>query len=75
MRKHHLSYNEAVRRYWDISRGREQNYRKQLQQWKRIYLEEGAEGLMKERQGKACRASGTKKGRQAQLDTTMKEFH
>jgi hypothetical protein len=46
-----------------------------LQQWERIYLEEGAEGLMKERQGKACRASWTKKGGQAQLDTTMKEFH
>lgn len=57
MREHHLCYNEVVRKYWDISKGQEHNYRKQVQLWERIYLEEGAEGLMKERRGRksTCR--------------------
>lgn len=67
VRENHLGYNEAERKY-SLPHSR-------IQKWERIYLEEGAEGLMKERQGKACRASWTKKGGQAQLDTTMKEFH
>ena len=53
MREHHLWYNETVRKYWDIIQGQERNYRKQIQRWERIYLEEGAEGLMKERRGRA----------------------
>jgi transposase len=52
MREHHMCYNEIVRKYWDINKGQEHNYRKQVQRWERIYLEEGAEGLMKERRGR-----------------------
>ena len=43
MREHHLCYNEVVRKYWDISRGQEHNYQKQVQRWERIYLEEGVD--------------------------------
>ena len=30
MREHHLGYNEAARKYWEIERGQEHNYHKQL---------------------------------------------
>ena len=73
MREHRLSYNETVRKYWDITKGQEHNYRKQVQRWERIFLEEGAEGLMKERRGRACKASGAKRGRPPKLDPKVEE--
>ncbi len=73
MREHHLGYNETVRKYWDITRGQEHNYQKQVQRWERIFLEEGAEGLMKERRGRACKASGANKGRPPKLDRKVEE--
>mgnify|MGYP006395312831 CR=1 FL=1 len=73
MREHRLCYNETVRKYWDITKGQEANYRKQVQRWERIYLEEGAEGLMKERRGRTCSASGTRKGRPPKLDKKVEE--
>ena len=73
MREHHLGYNETVRKYWDVNQGQEHNYHKQVQRWERIYLEEGAEGLMKERRGRACSASGTRKGRPPKLDKQVEE--
>ena len=73
MREHRLNYNETVRKYWDITKGQEGNYRKQVQRWERIYLEEGAEGLMKERRGRACKASGSNKGRPPKLDRKVEE--
>ena len=73
MQEHHLNYSEVVRKYWDINQGQEHNYQKQVQRWERIYLEEGAEGLMKERRGRACKASGTSKGRPPKLDKKVEE--
>jgi transposase len=73
MREHRLGYNETVRKYWDISKGQEHNYHKVVQRWERIYLEEGAEGLMKERRGRACKASGARKGRPPKLDKKVEE--
>ncbi len=73
MREHQLGYNETVRKYWDITRGQEHNYQKQVQRWVRIFLEEGAEGLMKERRGRACKASGSNKGRPPKLDRKVEE--
>ena len=73
MREHHFGYNETVRKYWDITQGQEQNCRKQIQRWERIYLEEGAEGLMKERRGRACFAGETRKGRPPKLDKKVEE--
>ena len=44
-----------------------------LQRWERIFLEEGAEGLMKERRGRASKASGSNKGRPPKLDKKVEE--
>ena len=73
MREHHLCYYETVRKYWDITQGQEHNYDSMIKRWERIYLEEGAEGLMKERRGRACSASGTRKGRPPKLDKKVEE--
>ena len=73
MREHHLGYRETVRKYWNISRGQDLNYVKTIQRWERIFLEEGAEGLMKERRGRACKARGTRKGRPPKLDKKVEE--
>ena len=73
MREHHLGYRETVRKYWDVSKGQEANYKNAVQRWERIYLEEGAEGLMKGRRGRACSASGTRKGRPPKLDKKVEE--
>ena len=73
MREHHLGYRETVRKYWNISRGQDLNYVKTVQRWERIFLEEGAEGLMKDRRGRACKASGARKGRPPKLDKRVEE--
>ena len=73
MREHHMGYRETVRKYWDVSKGQEANYKNAVQRWERIYLEEGAEGLMKERRGRACSAGGTRKGRPPKLDKKVEE--
>ena len=73
MREHHLGYRETVRKYWDVSRGQDLNYINIVKRWERIYLEEGAEGLMKERRGRACSAGGTRKGRPPKLDKKVEE--
>lgn len=73
MREHHLGYYEAVRKYWDTSKGREDNYVNNVKRWERIYHEEGAEGLMKERRGKASAATGTRRGRPPKLDKKVEE--
>lgn len=70
MREEHLSYHETMRKYFPHLE--ERNF-KFLKRWERIFLEEGAEGLMKERRGKACQASGTQKGRQPKLDKKVEE--
>ena len=72
MRDNHMSYSEAVRKYWGVkSKAECSNYRHCLTRWERIYLEEGAEGLMKERRGKN-NTSG-KRGRPPKLDRKVEE--
>ena len=74
MREHHMAYRETVRKYWNAeNRSQEDLYLKTLKRWERIFLEEGAEGLMKERRGRACKASGTRKGRPPKLDKKVEE--
>ena len=73
MREHRMGYRETVRKYWDVSKGQEANYKNAVQRWERIYLEEGAEGLMKEKRGRACSAGGTRKGRPPKLDKKVEE--
>ena len=69
MREHRLSYHETVRKY-ELGNDKQGGARLMLQRWERIYLEEGAEGLMKERRG---RASGSNKGRPPKLDRKVEE--
>ena len=71
MREHHLSYREVVRKYWENTKGKEPNYIHRVQRWERIFLEEGAEGLMKERRGKN-NTSG-KRGRPPKLNRKVEE--
>ena len=48
--------------------------RRTLQDWERIYLEEGEEALLVERRGRACAASGTQKAPEAKaLDKQVEE--
>jgi len=73
MRNHCLGYGETVRKYWGVSGGQEDNHRRSVKLWERIYLEEGAEGLMKERRGKASSADGVRKGLSPKLDKKTEE--
>ena len=73
MREHHLGYRETARKYWGVSRGEDLNYMNNVIRWEHIYLEEGVEGLMKERRGRACSAGGTIKGRPPKLDKKVEE--
>ena len=73
MREHHLSYRETVRKYWENAKGKEANYIHRVQRWERIFLEEGTEGLMKERRGRACKTSDSNKGRPPKLDRKVEE--
>ena len=72
MREHRLGYNETIRKY-QLGGVQSGGARNMLRRWERIYLEEGAEGLMKERRGRACAASGAKKGRPPKLDPKVEE--
>ena len=65
MREHHLGLCETERKY-NVQHS-------VILKWERIYLEEGAEGLMKERRGRACKASGSNKGRPPKLDKKVEE--
>ena len=60
MRENHLGLRETGRKY-NVQHS-------VILKWERIFLEEGAEGLMKERRGRACKSSGTRKGRPPKLD-------
>ena len=70
MREHHLSYHETARKY-KLGNDQSGGARRMLQRWERIFLEEGAEGLMKERRGKN-NTSG-KRGRPPKLDKKVEE--
>ena len=60
LRKNHLSYGEAMRKYGVGGKN-------VIRQWERIYLEEGPEGLSIERRGRGS------KGRPPKLDKKVKE--
>jgi hypothetical protein len=66
MREEKLSYKEAERRF-------EVSGHDRIQQWERIYLEEGREGLYIERRGHASAAIGSQKGRKPNLDKNIEE--
>lgn len=67
MRKNHLGYRETARKYGiaaNDSQGKDR-----LRLWERIYLEEGAEGLMTERRGRKSTGRPPKKP----LDKSVEE--
>ena len=72
MREHHMSYCETVRKYGlgSVQTGAAFTT---LHRWERIFLEEGAEGLMKERRGRANSVDGIRKGRPPKLDKRTEE--
>ena len=70
MREHRLSYHETVRKY-ELGNGQTGGARLMVQRWERIFLEEGAEGLMKERRGK--NNTSAKRGRPPKLDRKVEE--
>ena len=70
MREKHLGYRETMRKYFPELEGKNYAF---LQKWERIYLEEGTEGLMKERRGKASSSDGVRKGRAPKLDKRTEE--
>lgn len=65
MRENHLGIMETERKY-DVKHN-------VISKWERIFLEEGAEGLMKERRGRASKVDGIAKGRPPKLDKKMEE--
>ena len=74
MRENFLSYRETVRKYWKTeNRYEEELYKGTVKKWERLYLEEGVEGLMKERRGRACKESVSNKGRPPKLDKKVEE--
>ena len=71
MLEHRLSYHETVRKYWHTEvRANEYNFINTLKRWERTYLEEGADGLMKDRRGKT---STKRRGRPPKLDKKVEE--
>lgn len=69
MREHGLGYGEVVRKYWGVDTYKESdNHRSQVRLWERIYLEEGAAGLMTERRGR----KSTSRPRKKPLDKEIK---
>ena len=69
MRENHMSYKETARKYWGLARGQEHNYTGRLKRWERIYLEEGAAGLMEERRGR----KSTGRPRKQPLEKSVEE--
>ena len=69
MRENHLSYRETARKYW--AGEREDNHKNQLKEWERIYLEEGAAGLMIERRGRKSKGRPRKKPLDKEIENDL----
>ena len=72
MRKQKMSYHEAVRAF-ELGDANAGGARAMLQRWERIYLEEGAEGLMKERRGRKSMPGENARGRKPNFDPNVEE--
>ena len=72
MREHQMGYRETARKY-ELVRQSEASAATMVQRWERIYLEEGAEGLMKERRGRTNTSEGVRKGRPPKLEKGIEE--
>lgn len=73
MRENYLGYRETVRKYWHTkTKAETNNYLSQVRNWERKFLEEGYEGLMKDKRGKTS-VNGKKRGRPPKLDKKIEE--
>ncbi len=70
MRENNLSYRETMRKYLPHTDPGHMNI---IQRWERIYLEEGFEGLAKERRGRASKMEGVRKGRKPKVKPEIKD--
>ena len=61
IRKNHLSYREAMRKYGIGGK-------MSIQKWERIYLEEGPQGLSVERRGRGSTGRPPKLGKEVEED-------
>ena len=68
MRENHLSYSQTVRKY-ELGNLQSGGAINTLHRWERIYLEEGATGLMTERRGR----KSTGRPRKKPLDKCVEE--
>lgn len=69
MRENHLSYQETARKFWA---GRPaDNYKNMIKKWERIYLEEGAVGLMTERRGRKSTGRPRKKPLDKEIENDL----
>ena len=72
MRENHLAYRETVRKHWNThSRSEEDLYVHTVKNWERIYLEEGAEGLMTERRGRKSTGRPPKKPLDKEIENDL----
>ena len=72
MQEHHLGFRETARKY-NLTIQSEASAANMVQRWERIFLEEGAEGLMKERRGRVNPLSEKRRGRPPKLDKKVEE--
>ena len=72
MREHHLGYRETARKY-KLAVTHESSAANMVQRWERIYLEEGAEGLMKEKRERPRYFAGSRRGRPPKLDKNIEK--
>ncbi len=63
-------YFEIIEKY---QLGDPHNYKNTIKRWERIYLEEGEEGLKRERRGRATKADSVSKGRPPKLQRQVEE--
>ncbi len=72
MRENHLSYSDTVRRYWGVRTKTDcSKHRSQVRLWERIYLEEGAAGLMTERRGRKSTGRPRKKPLDKEIENDL----
>ena len=70
MREHRLSYRETAKKHGLVNKS-EGGAINTIRRWERIFLEEGAEGLMKERRGRSN--INSKRGRPPKFDRKAEE--
>ncbi len=71
MRRENLGLFETIERF-ELSNN-PHNAKHMVRRWERTYLEEGVEGLMKERRGRTAKAGNPKIGRPPKLDKAVEE--